>query len=116
MDQNPNAPVSTSDLQPSDLQLAGHLEFEEVAKTCPPGMNPVSTKPAKAVSKLYFVTTGIVPENDVMFDVMPGSRDGFRTLDEVKKFVKILEPGEYTLLAAYTKKIAVQDVRRVRGV
>ena len=105
-------------------------EIPEVARAVPAGTDLVPVKAPKAVSKIYFVANGEitnledngaennenVPYVAALWDIVHGSEDGFRTKDEVAKFVKTLPPGEYTLLTAATKKIAVMDVRRVKGV
>ncbi len=95
-----------------------HPEFAEVTAVCPPGANPAPVKTPKAVSKTYFISDGMANslENGPTFGLILGNPEGFRTKDEVAKFVKTLSPGEYTLLAAFTKKIVVSDVRRVKGV
>ena len=110
MDLNPNAPPETD-----DLQLAGHPEFPEVTATYPPGTNPAPAKSPKAVNKRYYIAMGSVPDDNGLIAVV-GAPEGYRTQDDVRKFVKTLEPGEYTRIAAFTEKIVVQDVRRVKGV
>ena len=122
MNLNPNASIPTI-----DPQLAGHPEFQAVMDACPPGTDSTPAKPTKAVSKVYFVArdeiSNVMPDPAVgeegfssSWDIVGGSEDGFRTKEEVNRFVRTLPPGEYTLLVAHTKKIVVEDVRRVKGV
>ncbi len=82
-------------------------DIPEIASAVPPGTNPVPPKPTKAVSKTYSVTDD--RDNKPVFE-------GIRTLEDVRKLTKTLATGEYTLRAAFTKKIIVSDVRRVKGV
>ena len=109
--------------------LDNHPEFAEIRTACPPGGNPAPAKPVKAVSKMYFVTDvgvesvpadpiedgGQHPAHGIAF-IVPGSQNGFRTKEELAKFARTLPPGEYTVIAAMTKKLVVSDVRRVKGV
>lgn len=96
----------TTDAPATTEGTPAHLEFPAVAAAVPPGTNPIPAKPAKAVSKLYFIER----EGELL------AGEGFRTKEEVAKYVKRLEPAEYTLVAKFTKKIVVSDVRRVKGV
>ena len=97
--------------------LDNHPEFPAVAEACPPGTNPAPAKPTKAASKTYYVVRGMSEDlSGDSFPIVSGSGLGFRTKEEVNRFVRELEPGEYTLVAAFTKKIVVSDVRRVKGV
>lgn len=95
-----------------------HPEFPVVTATCPPGANPAPAKPAKAVSKVYYLTEGGVNDDGSVYipDQENHPTTGFRTKEEMNKFARGLPPGEYTPIAVFSKHIIVSDVRRVKGV
>jgi hypothetical protein len=95
-------------------------EFEAVTEVCPPGANPApapaKAKRAKAVAKLYYITDGLTPGDDQYlphFTVQPGSDKGFRTKEEMVKFVKTLPPGNYTPITVALKPITVTETKKV---
>lgn len=101
-------------------------EFPEVLEACPPGTNPPAGTPAKAnlakakrakaTAKLYYVTDGF-NGGDVVdrasFRIVDGSEGGFRTKEELAKFVKTLTPGTYTPISVPTKTITVAETKRI---
>jgi hypothetical protein len=101
------------------------LEFPEVTAACPPGANPApalvtapaKAKRAKAVAKLYYVTQGLELELDNRpyphFHVVEGSKDGFRTKEEMAKFIRTLPPGEYTPISVPSKTVTVALATKV---
>lgn len=91
-------------------------EFAEVTKVCPPGASAPKAKRAKAVAKLYYVTNGLTPGDDQYlphFTVQPGSDKGFRTKEEMVKFVKTLPPGNYTPVTVALKLITITETKKV---
>jgi hypothetical protein len=107
-------------------------EFPAVTEACPPGPNfettgvleaalaaaiaagPVKVKrPMKAVAKLYFVTQGPQSCGDdshaLSFNIVDGSEEGFRTWEEMAKFIRTLPPGKYTPITASSKSIEIVE-------
>lgn len=91
-------------------------EFPEVTRVCPPGANAPAPKAkrAKAVAKLYYVTTGpLEGYESCVFTIVAGSEKGFRTKEEMAKFVKTLPAGTYTPISVPSKNITVEEKTRV---
>jgi hypothetical protein len=92
-------------------------EFAEVTKVCPPGASAPKAKRAKAVAKLYYVTNGLEAECEGLpyphFVIVGGSEKGFRTKEEMAKFVKTLPAGEYTPISVPSKTISIVETTRV---
>jgi hypothetical protein len=98
-------------------------EFPEVTAACPPGANPApvtapaKAKRAKAVAKLYYVTQGLELQLEdqtyIHFHVVNGSGDGFRTKEEMAKFIRTLPPGEYTPISVPSKTVTVALATKV---
>lgn len=91
-----------------------HPEFPEIAQACPPGANAPKAKRAKAVAKLYYVTTGLLEGYEsCAFTIVAGSEKGFRTKEEMAKFVKTLSAGEYTPISVPSKPITITETKKV---
>jgi hypothetical protein len=94
-------------------------EFPEVAAACPPVADPAPAKAkrAKAVAKLYYVTEGPATESEGLtyhhFYIVDGSEDGFRTKEEMAKFIRTLPPGEYTPISVPSKTVTVALATKV---
>jgi hypothetical protein len=102
-----------------------HPEFPEVLAACPPGTNPApapvtapaKAKRAKAVAKLHYVTHGVNLERDCRpyphFEIIRGSEDGFRTKEEMAKFIRTLPPGKYTPISVPSKTVTIALATKV---
>jgi hypothetical protein len=102
-----------------DINNVTQPEFPEVTSACQPGTNPapapapVKAKRAKAVAKLYYVTYGMQTEDDAHFTIVEGSEKGFRTKEEMAKFIRTLPPGEYTPISVPSKTVTVALATKV---
>ena len=97
----------------------GQKEMMEMNEDTPIAPEAKSTKKA---SKLYYIaeggTTGIDFDTHgrMHFCIVKGSEGGFRTKEDMIKFVKALPTGQYIPITAQVEEIVVETVKAYRGI